>query len=51
MIFENCFYLPFIILRLAVMQEKFKEEFEEEMERLQQEELGDKPAKKKNLPS
>ena len=40
-----------IIERLAVMQEKFKEEFEEEMERLQQEELGDKPTKKKILPS
>lgn len=38
-----------IIERLAVMQEKFKEEFEEEMERLQQEELGDKPTKKKVL--
>ena len=40
-----------IIERLGVMQEKFKEEFEEEMERLQQEELGDKPTKKKILPS
>ena len=38
-----------IIERLAVMQEKFKEEFEEEMERLQQEEVGDKPTKKKVL--
>lgn len=40
-----------IIERLGVMQEKFKEEFEEEMERLQQEEIGDKPTKKKILPS
>ena len=40
-----------IVKRLGVMQEKFKEEFEEEMERLQQEEIGDKPAKKKTLPS
>lgn len=40
-----------IIERLGVMQEKFKEEFEEELERLQQEELGDKPTKKKILPS
>lgn len=40
-----------IVERLAVMQEKFKEEFEEEMERLQQEEVVDKPTKKKILPS
>lgn len=40
-----------IIERLTVMQEKFKEEFEEEMGRLQQEELEEKPTKKKILPS
>lgn len=41
-----------IVERLAVMQEKFKEEFEEEMERLQQDEIGEavaKPTKKKIL--